>query len=51
MRLDGLELTLVDTAGLREGGDAIEREGMRRARAELETAELELLALYETNAA
>ena len=45
VRLDGLELTLVDTAGLREGGDAIEREGMRRARAELETADLALLVL------
>jgi tRNA modification GTPase len=45
MRLDGLELTLVDTAGLREGGDAIEREGMRRARAELESADLALVVL------
>ena len=45
MRLDGLELTLVDTAGLREGGDAIEQEGMRRARAELETADLALVVL------
>ena len=45
MRLDGLELTLVDTAGLRDGGDAIEREGMRRARAELETADLALVVL------
>ena len=35
VRIDGVELTLVDTAGLREGGDVIEREGMRRARAEL----------------
>ncbi len=42
IRLDGLELTLVDTAGLREGGDAIEREGMRRARAELAGADLAL---------
>ena len=33
VRSDGVELTLVDTAGLRDGGDAIEREGMRRARA------------------
>lgn len=45
MRMDGLELTLVDTAGLREGGDAIEREGMRRARAELENADLALVVL------
>ncbi|WP_434990589.1 tRNA uridine-5-carboxymethylaminomethyl(34) synthesis GTPase MnmE [Xanthomonas melonis] len=45
IRLDGFELTLVDTAGLREGGDAIEREGMRRARAELERADLALVVL------
>ncbi|WP_334179606.1 tRNA uridine-5-carboxymethylaminomethyl(34) synthesis GTPase MnmE [Pseudoxanthomonas sp.] len=42
IRLDGLELHLVDTAGLREGGDAIEREGMRRARAELARADVAL---------
>ena len=45
MRLEGLELTLVDTAGLREGGDAIEREGMRRARAELQAADLALVVV------
>lgn len=42
VRLDGLELHLVDTAGLREGGDAIEREGMRRARLELGRADVAL---------
>ncbi len=45
IRADGLELTLVDTAGLREGGDAIEREGMRRARAELERADLAIVVV------
>lgn len=45
VRIDGLELVLADTAGLREGGDAIEREGMRRAQAELERADLALLVL------
>lgn len=40
VRVDGVELTLVDTAGLRAGGDAIEREGMRRAEAELRRADL-----------
>ncbi|HET8819252.1 MAG TPA: tRNA uridine-5-carboxymethylaminomethyl(34) synthesis GTPase MnmE [Xanthomonadaceae bacterium] len=45
IRLDGFELTLVDTAGLREGGDAIEREGMRRAKAELERADLAIVVL------
>jgi len=42
IRLDGLELHLVDTAGLRDGGDAIEREGMRRARLELARADVAL---------
>ncbi len=45
VRIDGLELVLADTAGLRDGGDAIEREGMRRARAELERADLVLLVV------
>jgi tRNA modification GTPase len=45
IRSDGVELTLVDTAGLREGGDAVEREGMRRARAELERADLAIVVL------
>ncbi|MEN1960343.1 tRNA uridine-5-carboxymethylaminomethyl(34) synthesis GTPase MnmE [Luteimonas sp. MJ246] len=40
LHVDGAELTLVDTAGLRAGGDAIEREGMRRARGELGRAGL-----------
>ncbi len=30
--LEGLVVTLVDTAGLREGGDVVEVEGIRRAR-------------------
>jgi tRNA modification GTPase len=45
IRSDGVELTLVDTAGLREDGDAIEREGMRRARAELERADLAIVVV------
>ena len=45
IRSDGVALTLVDTAGLREGGDAIEREGMRRARAELSQADLAIVVL------
>ena len=42
IRIDGVELTLVDTAGLREAGDVIEAEGIRRARGELERADLAL---------
>ena len=45
IRLDGVELTLVDTAGLREAGDAIEAEGIRRARAELARADLALVVV------
>ena len=41
--LDGIALTLVDTAGLRESGDVVEREGIRRAREELERADLAIL--------
>lgn len=45
VKLGGVELTLVDTAGLRDGGDAIEREGMRRARGELARADLAIVVL------
>jgi len=45
VRIDGLELELSDTAGLREDGDAIEREGMRRAHAEVQRADVALLVL------
>ncbi|HJR14602.1 MAG TPA: tRNA uridine-5-carboxymethylaminomethyl(34) synthesis GTPase MnmE [Rhodanobacteraceae bacterium] len=40
--LDGVELTLADTAGLRESTDVVEGEGIRRARAELGRADLVL---------
>lgn len=46
--VDGAQLTLVDTAGLRESGDEIEREGMRRAREEVRQADLVLLVLDAT---
>ena len=45
LRLDGVELTLVDTAGVRQAGDAIEAEGIRRARKELARADLALLVV------
>ncbi len=38
--LGGVPVTLLDTAGLRESGDAIEAEGIRRARARSEAADL-----------
>jgi len=41
----GVPVTLVDTAGLREGRDAIEREGISRAEASLASADLVLLVV------
>jgi tRNA modification GTPase len=41
--LDGIALTLVDTAGLRESDDVVEREGIRRARHELTHADVAVL--------
>ncbi|HET6804129.1 MAG TPA: tRNA uridine-5-carboxymethylaminomethyl(34) synthesis GTPase MnmE [Frateuria sp.] len=43
VNLDGVVLELADTAGLRHTEDQIEREGVRRARAELARADLVLL--------
>lgn len=45
MVLGGVPVTLVDTAGLREAGDDIEREGMRRAKLQAEAADIRLLVL------
>lgn len=39
IQIDGLPLHIVDTAGLRETGDAVEREGIRRAQAEMRSAD------------
>ena len=47
--IDGVALTLVDTAGLRESPDVVEREGIRRARAELERADVALLVTDADN--
>jgi tRNA modification GTPase len=43
VELDGIALTLVDTAGLRDSDDMVEREGMRRAREELAKADVAIL--------
>lgn len=40
--LGGYAVTLIDTAGLRETSDAIETEGIKRARAKAQTADLRL---------
>lgn len=42
LNLGGLPVTLIDTAGLRDSDDPVEREGIRRARVALEQAELAL---------
>ncbi len=41
----GIPVVFVDTAGLREAGDEIEREGVRRGRQALDRADLVLFAL------
>jgi tRNA modification GTPase len=50
VNLDGIALTLVDTAGLRESSDIVEAEGMRRARAELAQADVAILVTDSTSA-
>ena len=45
VHLDGLPLNLIDTAGLRTSADAVEAEGVRRARAELKRADRVLYIL------
>ena len=39
LHLDGLPVTLIDTAGLRMAGDIVEEEGIRRAKAEMRRAD------------
>ena len=46
--LGGYPVILADTAGLRDSGDAIEREGVRRALARAEAADLRLIILDAT---
>ena len=43
INIDGLPLHIIDTAGLRDSSDAVEQEGIRRAWAEIEKADLVLL--------
>ena len=51
INLDGITLTLVDTAGLRESADEVEREGIRRAHAELARADVAILVTDTESAA
>jgi tRNA modification GTPase len=45
IHLDGMPLHVLDTAGLREGGDVVEEEGMRRARTEMQRADRVLFVI------
>ena len=45
LRLGGVLLRLIDTAGLRDTADAVEQMGVERSRAAVETAELVLVVL------
>jgi len=45
IQIDGLPIHLIDTAGLRESDDPIEQEGIRRARIEIDKADLVLIIL------
>ena len=45
IQIDGMPLHIVDTAGLRDGADAIEQEGIRRAWQEIESADHILLVV------
>jgi tRNA modification GTPase len=46
IHLDGMPLHIIDTAGLRESPDVVEREGIRRALVEVEQADC-ILFLYD----
>ena len=48
LELDGIAITLVDTAGVRSGGDVIEAEGIARARAARAVARLVVLVLDQS---
>ncbi len=48
IQLDGMPVNIIDTAGLREAGDEVEREGMRRAWREVAEADRVLL-LFDDN--
>jgi len=50
IQIDGLPLHIIDTAGIRESGDVVEQEGLRRAKAAIEKADLVLLMVDATEA-
>lgn len=48
IQIDGLPLHIIDTAGLRDSDDPVEREGLRRARAAMHSADRILLVIDAT---
>ena len=48
IQIDGIPLHIIDTAGLHDSQDIVEREGIRRARRELELADHILLIMDQT---
>jgi tRNA modification GTPase len=48
IHLDGMPLHILDTAGLRQGGDLVEEEGIRRAQAEMQRADRVLFVIDAT---
>ena len=51
LEIDGLPVHIVDTAGLRETRDVVERQGVERTRGQLVVADLALLVVDVTDAA
>lgn len=49
IQIDGMPLHIVDTAGLRDSTDVIEQEGIKRAKHEIEKADVILLMVDATN--
>jgi tRNA modification GTPase len=50
INIDGVTLELADTAGLRESDDVVEREGIRRARAQLERCDVAIMVSDDAHA-
>jgi tRNA modification GTPase len=51
IQIDGIPIHIVDTAGLRESIDVVEREGIRRARKEMQLADRVLLVVDDSQQA
>jgi tRNA modification GTPase len=51
IQIDGMPLTVLDTAGLREGPDVVEAEGIRRAREQMTKADRILYVVDSADAA